>query len=495
MNYRVVAAAVTVLVVAFLLGVGAQTAYAASITVDGTTCTLADAITAANTDTATGGCVAGSGADTIDLQTDVTLTSPLPNIASELTIEGNGHTIARDTTAPNIRILSVGSSANLTLNRATLANGIADGYSGSHTSSGRGGAIENFGTTTINNSIIRDNQARIAGGGIANNKGANLTVNNSSFTGNSYLIGSGYDYTYGAGIVNTGGTATINNSTFSNNSGGAALDNWRERDNTGAKNVMTVNNSTIVVGPAGARPARGIIVQGEGDVTIDSLTIIGTSPPDRFGRPGPPIHIAVLSNSFTPGTVALTIGNSIVFDPSGGTVALCSKSVADGGVASIISSGHNLASDASCGFTATGDQQNVSAADLKLGPLADNGGPTQTYALLPGSVAIDAGDTTLTTDQRGVTRPQGSADDIGAFEAQACTAGPWSVGNEAELNAAIFCYNNETAPDTYVINVTQNISLTASANVINNATNGVSLDINGGDSDHKLAILASLAFG
>ncbi|MCB0071043.1 MAG: hypothetical protein KDE20_06275, partial [Caldilineaceae bacterium] len=187
-----------------------------------------------------------------------------------------------------------------------------------------------------------------------------------------------------------------------------------------------------------------------------------------------------MSNRFTPGKVTLSIRNSIVFDPSGGTIDLCYKNVADGGDAAIISNGHNLASDASCGFTATGDQQNVSAADLKLGPLADNGGPTQTYALLPGSVAIDAGDTALTTDQRGVTRPQGAADDIGAFEAQPCTAGPWSVGTEAELNAAIFCYNNATTPGTYTINVTQNINLTAGTNVINNVTSGVNLDINGG---------------
>jgi hypothetical protein len=53
-----------------------------------------------------------------------------------------------------------------------------------------------------------------------------------------------------------------------------------------------------------------------------------------------------------------------------------------------------------------------------LGPLADNGGPTQTHALLPGSPAIDAGDNTAcpATDQRGVTRPLGAACDIGAYE-------------------------------------------------------------------------------
>jgi hypothetical protein len=56
--------------------------------------------------------------------------------------------------------------------------------------------------------------------------------------------------------------------------------------------------------------------------------------------------------------------------------------------------------------------------DPKLGPLADNGGPTPTMALLLGSPAIDAGNTALapTTDQRGFPRPAGAAADIGAFE-------------------------------------------------------------------------------
>jgi hypothetical protein len=56
--------------------------------------------------------------------------------------------------------------------------------------------------------------------------------------------------------------------------------------------------------------------------------------------------------------------------------------------------------------------------DPKLGPLADNGGPTLTMALLPGSPAIDAGDTAAAPpiDQRGIPRPFSLAADIGAFE-------------------------------------------------------------------------------
>ena len=83
----------------------------------------------------------------------------------------------------------------------------------------------------------------------------------------------------------------------------------------------------------------------------------------------------------------------------------------------LTSLGHNLIGDTTgCGFTGVvGDQTGV---DPLLGPLQNNGGPTWTHALNPGSPAIDAGDDTVTpsTDQRGVPRPQGSASDIGAYE-------------------------------------------------------------------------------
>jgi hypothetical protein len=83
--------------------------------------------------------------------------------------------------------------------------------------------------------------------------------------------------------------------------------------------------------------------------------------------------------------------------------------------------GHNLDSANSCKFTAVGD---LTKTDPNLGSLADNGGPTQTMALLSGSPATDAGGTTATgcpaVDQRGVARPDESADagacDIGAYE-------------------------------------------------------------------------------
>ena len=81
----------------------------------------------------------------------------------------------------------------------------------------------------------------------------------------------------------------------------------------------------------------------------------------------------------------------------------------------ITDAGHNLSSDGTCNFTNLSSLNNT---DAKLGELSNNGGPTVTMALLPGSPAIDAGDTSLApaTDQRGFPRPAGSAADIGAFE-------------------------------------------------------------------------------
>ena len=119
--------------VALMLALGQSPALAATIPVGGS-CTLVDAITAANTDTATGGCPAGSGADTIVLPVGSTQTltsvnnstygpTGLPVISSVMTIVGQGSTITRASGAPEFRLLAVSSTGDLTLQETTVSGG------------------------------------------------------------------------------------------------------------------------------------------------------------------------------------------------------------------------------------------------------------------------------------------------------------------------------------------------------------------------------------
>jgi hypothetical protein len=124
-------------------------------------------------------------------------------------------------------------------------------------------------------------------------------------------------------------------------------------------------------------------------------------------------HLGGGEGIFAGGTQTL-LRNSLVTDG-------CRVGSSGGGITSL---GHNIESPSdTCGFDELTDQANV--PDPMLGPLQNNGGPTETHALLDGSVAIDVipeaecvdhhGDP-LTADQRGVTRPQGVRCDVGAVE-------------------------------------------------------------------------------
>ena len=145
---------------------------------------------------------------------------------------------------------------------------------------------------------------------------------------------------------------------------------------------------------------------------------------------------AFIESSTIADNSAFIAGNGILY--SGGGTATVSNSIVSsdnfttnrGGEefgAPITSLGNNIDSANSCGFDQPTDQPNTNPL---LGPLADNGGPTKTRALLAGSPAIDKGDTTLAFDQRGVSRPQdgddngSTADDIGAFELKGTQPSP-----------------------------------------------------------------------
>src|SRR5206468_4149069 len=200
--------------IALLLALGQGQTLAATLNVSGG-CTLLDAITAANTDAATGGCSAGSGADTLILQNSSahTLTTVnnstygptgLPVISSQITIEGHNSTIERDSGAPNFRIFAVNSSGDLTLQETTVSGG----------GEASGGGVFNFGTVTIQNSTLSGNTTSISGsGGGVFNSGGTVTIQDSTLSGTSGHRGDGS----GGGVSNSG-TVTIQNSTLSGNS-------------------------------------------------------------------------------------------------------------------------------------------------------------------------------------------------------------------------------------------------------------------------------------
>jgi hypothetical protein len=225
---------------------------------------------------------------------------------------------------------------------------------------------------TLNNLTVANGSA-ILGGGIFN--GGTLTVSNSTISGNSASNNAG-------GIFN-GGALTVSNSTISGNS---ASNNAGGIGNGG---VLTVSNSTI---SGNSASANGGGISSFTDLTVSNSTISGNSAAGEGD--------GILNNS------RATLKNTIVAN----SPSACFGST------HITDDGGNLDSGTSCGFNPANNS--LSGVDPLLGPLADNGGPTQTHALQRPSAAIDAAVECPppATDQRGVSRPQGAACDIGAFE-------------------------------------------------------------------------------
>ncbi len=255
-----------------------------------------------------------------------------------------------------------GSGGTVTVSNSTLSSNRAEG--------GVGGAIfSSSGTMTVNNSTLSANSAG-NGGGISSRDGDSVTVSNSTLSGNSAHVGGGI-YSYNSGIV------TVINSTLSGNSANLYGGSIYQDGGT-----VTVSSSTLSDNQAGTS-GGGISSKGDGATftTISSTIVSGN----------------IISGTTTADDLALHDGSS--------------DSFSSGGYNLIGAIGANITS-----ITAAGDMTNTLPL---LGPLAGNGGDTMTHALLPGSPAIDAGGSCgVASDQRGITRPQGSACDSGAFESR-----------------------------------------------------------------------------
>jgi len=307
--------------------------------------------------------MAGPG-DTIVVDPSVTGTITLTTgellITNNLTIIGPGPNVLAVSGNGASRVLSV-TNGMVSISGLTISNGL-------DTSELGGGGIYNQATLVLSNCTLSGNSAE-AGGGIENE--GTLTLANCTLSSNSAD-------SEGGGIDNDG-TLTLTACTLSGNSGeiwGGGIFNWV---------TLTLVNCTL---SGNSADDNGGGIYNDDTLTLTACTLSGNSAPEGGG----------IENAGT-----LTVANTII---AGNTATGSGPDV----FGSVATSGFNLVgqTNGSSGWGLLFDLTGSTASPLNplLGPLADNGGPTPTMALLAGSPAIDSGKSFgLTTDQRGLPRP------------------------------------------------------------------------------------------
>ncbi len=324
--------------------------------------------------------------------------------------------------------------ARVTITDVTISGNTGDSF---------GGGIFNQddAVMTITSSTISDNQIDSFGGGIFNQNDAVMTITSSTISGNRLTD------SFGSGIMNQGDARlTITNSTISGNSAagtfGGAIFNQDDA-------VLTVEGTTVIGNTSGGL-GGGMFLQSDSVTTITNTTVSGNSAVTDGGgiwvQSAPTVtlgNVTITGNRADSNNDADGDGGGIrVDDAFTGTFTLRNTIVAGNADptsdpdcrGALTSGGYNLVGIVSpdCTFSSgTADKTGTPAApiDPKLGALADNGGPTQTHALLTGSPAIDAGNPATpgsggsacpAADQRGLARNC----DIGAYELVLCAEVP-----------------------------------------------------------------------
>lgn len=382
--------------VALLLTLGQAPALAATINVGGNAqtqaiiplCTLVDAITAANADTATGGCPAGSGADDIVLPAGSTHTLVdvnntyhhpygLPVITSDITIQGNNSTIMRASSAPAFSILAVIYSGNLTLQQVTVSGGV-------------GGIGNSSGTLTLTNSMISGN----SGHGLFGRYGTS-TLTNSSVSGNS---GSGLSVRYSV--------LTLTDSTVSGNSGSGVFGFYAGRvtmnntmisdnDSYGVfiyRGATTLTNCTV-----SGNSGRGLTSQGFANTLLVNTTVsgnLGTGVYIDFNSSARLVNSTVTGNAgggIDNSSGRLQLVHSVI---SGNTGSLAPEVTHTIGGSITVNNFNIFGHDGNPGVSGFSpsltDIVPSGPVSSILSPLADNGGPTRTHNLVLGGSAVDA---------------------------------------------------------------------------------------------------------
>jgi parallel beta-helix repeat protein len=317
--------------------------------------------------------------------------------AASLTIDGGYRS----------RVFQVDPLVTASISGLTITKGVAYGSNG--------GGLSNSGSLTMTNCTVRGNSAG-DGGGVAN--AGTATLVNCTISGNTGRYN--YGYSYGGGMANDG-TATLVNCTISGNSvyasSGGGVANF---------GTATLTNCTVSGNKSTGNGGRVFVGVGA-SLTLTDSTVSGNTASGSGGG-------LYLSDSTT------VIRNSTIAENTaakgcgiyGGTQPFVQSTIVANNVSN---AGPDLFGSATATFSliantanatlGPGSANNLLDRDPLLGPLADNGGPTLTHALLPGSPAINAGSNpaNLTMDQRlaGFPRVFGSAVDIGAFEVQQAT--------------------------------------------------------------------------
>jgi CSLREA domain-containing protein len=380
-------------------------------------CSLREAIAAANT---------GASDDVIAFGAVFSSAQTIVLSLGEMVIIANGTVTINGTGASVLTIDGNNASRILTINNGVaFINGITfthgNGVGTSNT--GRAGAIYNFGATTvISDSVITGNTAA-NGGGL--NNAATPTVPGPSQDGNLTLnrciVSNNISSSSGGGMQNfSTSTLVINNSTISGNMGGSTTGGGGAQFN----GVVRVTNSTFANNTATQGPGGGFQSNGSGQV-FTNVTVSGNTSSTNGGG----IHRGTTNVNFF-------IRNSIIAGNNGAAVSPDITNSAGG----LDSQGNNIVGNVgtSTGWEAT----DLVNSNPMLGVLANNGGFGMTFLPLAGSPAINAGQNcvldlscsannppqAVTTDQRGITRPQGPTVDIGAVEVAAVQANATITG-------------------------------------------------------------------
>ncbi|MCI0397046.1 MAG: CSLREA domain-containing protein [Chloroflexi bacterium] len=389
-------------------------------------CSLREAVRSANLNSAVDGCLAGSGADTINIPAgtyelsiagngeDAALTGDL-DLAEDVTVEGSTAAATRLDASFDDRIFHVQSSVQATFSDIAIIGG-------QELSFGGGGLMTNANSRVqINDSLIISNTAR-SGGGIIN--AGIMTITHSTIATNTATIDTG-----GGIVTGSGASITLVNSTVRNNQGvaGGGLSTFNGTITVIASTISD-NDDTSPLASGG-----GIRAVGGSNISVINSTVSGNHSPFGGGGiyafSGSVINLynATIANNSTDGSggglntnsATTNMHNSILADNSGPTDPDCA--------AVINSLGYNLIETDTAACVINGNQTGVlTLVDPALGPLQDNGGSTYTQALVGASPAINGGNPAgctdpasqpLTTDQRGFSRPVGAVCDIGAYEA------------------------------------------------------------------------------